>query len=91
METRRSIFSLIGVGAVLGIGTARAEKPKCTGERYEIYTDAGGEWRWRLNAANGRTIAENESYSSRRACEDAVERVRTAAHVAPVTYKKDCE
>lgn len=35
-------------------------------------------WRWRLLAANGRTIADSgEAYTRRRDCERAVEMVRT--------------
>lgn len=34
--------------------------------RFELYADSAGEWRWRLVAANGRTIADSgEGYSSK--------------------------
>lgn len=34
--------------------------------RFEVYPDAGGEWRWRLVARNGRIVAESgEGYKRR--------------------------
>lgn len=40
---------------------------------FEIYRDAGGEWRWRLRAVNGRIVADSaEGYASRRNARRAV-------------------
>lgn len=34
--------------------------------KFEIYTDAHGEWRWRLLSRNGRIVADSgEGYTSR--------------------------
>lgn len=47
-----------------------------TGPRFHVYEAADG-WRWRLLAANGRTVADSgEAYTRRRDCIRAVETVR---------------
>lgn len=51
------------------------KKPKIT-----IYRDEVGGWRWRLQSANGRIIAQGESHGSERhARRAAATTVRTAA------------
>jgi uncharacterized protein YegP (UPF0339 family) len=30
--------------------------------RYEVFEDEAGEWRWRLQAANGEIVAQSEGY-----------------------------
>jgi uncharacterized protein YegP (UPF0339 family) len=43
----------------------------------EVYEDDAGEWRWRLKAGNGETIADGaEGYDSRHNAERAVDTVR---------------
>lgn len=52
---------------------------------YHVYQDASNEWRWRLVASNGQTIATSgEGYSSRYGCEHAIRSVRWNAAVAPI-------
>lgn len=52
--------------------------------KFEKYTDARNEWRWRLQADNGKTIADSgEGYSSERACDHGIDLVKTCAS-APV-------
>ena len=49
-------------------------------DAFEVFEDAAGEFRWRLRASNDEIIADGgEGYSSKRAAEDAVERVREYA------------
>ena len=48
-------------------------------ERYEVYEDEAGEWRWRLVAGNNEIVAVGESYTRR---DDAVRACETAAKVA---------
>jgi len=44
---------------------------------FEVYEDAGGEYRWRLEAPNGRVMADSgEGYGDRGGAEAAVDRVR---------------
>lgn len=46
----------------------------------DIYRDTRGEWRWRLQAANGRIIADSgEGYRDRRGVMRAIEALRRAA------------
>ncbi|WP_298953783.1 DUF1508 domain-containing protein [uncultured Methylobacterium sp.] len=52
--------------------------------RFEIYRDSPGQWRWRLRAANGETIADSaEGYVRREDCEHGIALVRGAGE-APV-------
>ncbi|HEX6183174.1 MAG TPA: DUF1508 domain-containing protein [Pyrinomonadaceae bacterium] len=44
---------------------------------FQVYEDAGGEWRWRLVAGNDRIIAvSGEGYRNRRDCLHAIELVK---------------
>lgn len=47
--------------------------------KFEIYRDYAREWRWRLKAQNGRTIADSgEGYKYRADCEHGVNLVKGA-------------
>lgn len=47
---------------------------------FEVYKDQAGEWRWKLIAANGKTLADSgEGYRRRGAAVSAVERTKTLA------------
>ena len=47
--------------------------------RFKVYQDEAGQWRWRLLAANNRTIADSaESYTRKRDADRAVKAVKTA-------------
>ncbi|WP_181684749.1 DUF1508 domain-containing protein [Halorhabdus salina] len=51
---------------------------------FEVYEDAGGEWRWRLRHRNGNIIADSgEGYADRSGTWDAIESVKTNAPGAP--------
>lgn len=53
--------------------------------KFQTYTDSKGEYRWRLVARNGKTIADSaESYSSKAKCKKAIERVKEGADSAEV-------
>lgn len=44
--------------------------------RFVVYTDAAGEYRWTLFAANNRKMADSgEGYDSEQACADAAHKV----------------
>jgi uncharacterized protein YegP (UPF0339 family) len=56
--------------------------------RYEIYKDVQLLWRWRLKAANNKTIADSgESYQNKQDCLDAINLVKSSkdAPVADLT------
>ncbi len=39
------------------------------GDKWEIYKDNGGEWRWRRTASNGRIVgASSEGYYNKQDC-----------------------
>lgn len=52
--------------------------------KFEIYKDKAGEFRFRLKAANGETIASSEGYSSKAACESGIESVKKNASDAEI-------
>jgi len=44
-------------------------------DKWELYEDKGGDWRWRRTATNGNIVgASPEGYSSKSACEDNANR-----------------
>ncbi|TXN20751.1 DUF1508 domain-containing protein [Methylobacterium sp. WL9] len=52
--------------------------------RFELYRDAGGEWRWRLRVQNGNVVADSgEGYVRREDCEHAIGLVKASAE-API-------
>ncbi|PJJ65587.1 YegP family protein [Compostimonas suwonensis] len=51
---------------------------------FELYRDKAGEYRFRLTAANGQTIAVSEGYASKSGAENGIESVRTNAPIATV-------
>jgi uncharacterized protein YegP (UPF0339 family) len=45
--------------------------------KYKVYKDCSGEWRWRLVASNGRTLADSgEGYRDKRDCLAGIESVK---------------
>jgi uncharacterized protein YegP (UPF0339 family) len=52
--------------------------------KFEVYADAGGEFRFRLRAANNEIIAVSESYTSKAACINGIESVKANAPVAEI-------
>jgi uncharacterized protein YegP (UPF0339 family) len=53
--------------------------------KFEVYKDARGEFRWRLKASNGQTIATGgEGYTSKAGCMNGIESVKTNALVAEI-------
>lgn len=51
--------------------------------KFQIYK-SGTEWRWRLKAANGETIAQGESYVNKSGCEHAINLVKGTSSTTPV-------
>lgn len=44
--------------------------------KFEVYTDKGGEFRFRLKAGNGQTILSSEGYKTKASCMNGIESVR---------------
>ncbi len=55
-----------------------------TNPKYEVYTDKAGEFRFRLKARNGETIASSEGYKSKGACMSGIESVKKNAPGATI-------
>ena len=48
-------------------------------DRYEIYQDKRGEWRWRFVAANGNNMANGgEGYKNKSDCENGIEKLKNS-------------
>jgi uncharacterized protein YegP (UPF0339 family) len=47
--------------------------------KFELYTDAGGKFRFRLKAANGQVIAASQAYESKKSALNGIESVRKNA------------
>lgn len=53
--------------------------------KFQIYADKGGEFRWRLVAANGQTVASSgEAFDSKANAKRAAEKVRDNAGKATI-------
>ena len=55
--------------------------------KFEIYTDAKGEFRFRLKAGNGEVVATGESYASKQGVIAGVDAVKRAAAEAEIDDK----
>jgi uncharacterized protein YegP (UPF0339 family) len=51
---------------------------------FELYEDASGQFRFRLKAGNGQTIAASEAYTTKSAAQNGIESVRTNAPDATI-------
>ena len=60
-----------------------------TSGKFEIFPDKGGSWRFRLKAPNGQIIANSQGYSSKAACINGIESVKTNASSAPILEVED--
>ena len=47
--------------------------------KFEVYTDAGGKFRFHLEAGNGEVIASSETYSSKESARAGVQSAKTNA------------
>ncbi|TQL44977.1 hypothetical protein FB562_2386 [Homoserinimonas aerilata] len=58
--------------------------------KFELYTDKGGEFRFRLKAGNGEVIAlSSEGYTTKAAAKNGIESIRKNAPDAPVVELDD--
>jgi uncharacterized protein len=56
--------------------------------KFQLYTDAKGEFRWRLVASNGQTIATSgEGYKTKDSAKAGIESMRKNAPAAEVVEK----
>lgn len=60
--------------------------------KFEVYKDAKGEFRWRLLASNGQSIASGgEGFKSKTSVMDSIESVKKNAPVATIEEKTEEE
>ena len=52
--------------------------------KFELYQDKASQFRFRLKARNGEIIATSEAYTTKAACENGIESVRSNAPEAPI-------
>lgn len=52
--------------------------------KFEVYKDKAGEFRFRLKATNGQTIATGEAYTTKAACLNGIESVKKNAPDAEI-------
>ena len=52
--------------------------------KFEVYKDASGQFRFRLRAVNNEIIAVSEAYTSKAACMNGIESVKTNAPIAEI-------
>ena len=58
------------------------------GAKFELYKDAKGEFRWRLVASNGQTIATGgEGYKWKESAKAGIESVKKKAPIAEIEEK----
>ena len=55
-----------------------------THPKFELYTDKGGEYRFRLKATNGQVIAVSEGYVAKASCVNGIESVKKNAAEAEI-------
>ena len=61
-----------------------ADFEKVKNPKFEVYTDKAGEFRFRLTATNGQTIAASEGYKALASCLKGIESVKNNAPDAEV-------
>lgn len=52
--------------------------------KFEVFKDKAGEYRFRLKARNGETIATGESYKTKPSCLNGIESIKKNAPEAPI-------
>jgi len=82
---KNGIESVKKNAAVAGIEDQTAEVVETVkNPKFEVYTDKAGEFRFRLTATNGQTIAVSEGYKAMASCLNGVESVKKNAPDAEV-------
>jgi len=52
--------------------------------KFEIFKDTSGQFRFRLKAPNGEIIANSEAYTTKAACMNGIESIKTNASTAEI-------
>ncbi|MCR5610608.1 MAG: YegP family protein [Clostridiales bacterium] len=82
---RKGIASVIKNAPIAGIEDQTVEGYETLKHpKFEIYTDKGGEFRFRLKARNGQIIAVSESYKAMASCLNGINSVKKNAVDSPI-------
>ena len=82
---RRGIASVQANAPVAGVEDQTAEKPaRLPNQKFEVYADKGGKFRFRLKAKNGQIIAVGEAYETKKAALAGVASVKKNAPGAKI-------
>ena len=57
--------------------------------KFEVYQDKAGQYRFRLKAGNGQTIASGDGYTTKKACLNGIESIRKNASDAKLDDQTD--
>ncbi len=89
MTTTARVFCLAALLAAPYWGAAvRADEPEAKPLKFEVYADKAGEFRWRLKAANGATLATGgQGYKAKADAKRGVGLVQKSATDAKLTYE----
>jgi uncharacterized protein YegP (UPF0339 family) len=66
---------LSATGLLRGLRAPEVSR-QVAGGKFEIYRDAGGEYRWRFRAGNNEIVASGEGYRSRADAEHAIQLIK---------------
>jgi uncharacterized protein YegP (UPF0339 family) len=88
MNTGRRRWFQIALGSTVAgaVGLAsRASANAVAGLTFEMYKDNGGDFRWRLKAANGQIIGTSgQGYKAKADCKHAIEVIQKGAAEAKI-------
>ena len=70
---------------LLGCATKDFIKEEFMAAKFEVFKGKGGDFRFRLKAANGKVICNGQGYKSKDACMKGIESIKKNAKGASVT------
>jgi uncharacterized protein YegP (UPF0339 family) len=71
--------------SLLGCATKDFIKEERMAAKFEVFKGKGGDFRFRLKAANGKVICAGQGYKSKDACMKGIESIKKNAKGASVT------
>lgn len=82
---RNGIVSIVKNAPQANVEDQTLENPeKAACPKFEIYTDRGGKYRFRLKARNGAIIGASEGYRAKANCENGIASVRRNSEEAQI-------
>jgi uncharacterized protein YegP (UPF0339 family) len=88
MSARRFLFFVCGVAVAALAQAPRALEAQDERLKFEVYQDAGQEFRWRLKAGNGQVLATaGQGYQAKADCQKGVERLKAEVGTDKLTFE----